>query len=109
MNHFQKLMGPDARYRYWLRFFRIPATRLPVKLVAYSKRELTKFWQFSSLLQGLVARFLFAQALFLMTMFAASYMVVMQKYRDQFGAWSFWTILIVRNLQNRGLLFARAV
>lgn len=100
MFHFQRMMGSDARYRYWLRYFRIPATRSPsqMKLVGYSKRKMAEFWEISSSLQRLVTGTLLAQSSFVMTGFAISYAIMMQKYRDQYGTLVFWSILIVSSL-----------
>lgn len=54
---FQQMMH-DKRYRYWLRYFQIPMNRTPeeVKLVAYSTKKLTKFWEISSRLQSIVLK-----------------------------------------------------
>ena len=96
MIHFQK-MNNDSRHRYWLKYFQMPITRSPskVKLAGYSERSVAKFWKFSSFLQGLIIRFLFVQALFVMTAFSSAYLIMMQKYRYHFSPVAFWTILIV--------------
>lgn len=78
---FNRMMGSDKRYRYWLRYFQIPKTRAPdeLKLVGYSTEQLTKFWKLSSSLQAIVLKTLFIQSILTMTLAATSYLITMQK------------------------------
>lgn len=97
---FHKLMGNDPRYRYWLKFFQIPTSRTPkqLQLVGLSKEQLTKFWRYSSWLQRVAMKTLFAQALFTMTLQAIGFAIRMQKYHYLHSAPVFWTILIVNSI-----------
>lgn len=92
---FQRLMGEDRRYRYWLRFFQIPVTRSAPRLAGYSKEKLKKFWQFSSSLQSLLLKSMAIQSALLASCFAASYVVEMQRYSNLHSPPIFWTILMV--------------
>lgn len=93
-------MYGDKRYRYWLRYFQIPIRRAPedVKLVAYSSEKLAKFWKLSSKLQSTLLKSLLYQAIFVMSLSATSYLIIMhQKYNDTLhSAVVFWSILMVK-------------
>lgn len=96
---FQKMMY-DKRYRHWLRYFQIPMSKTPtsVKLVGYSKKELTNFWEFSSKLQSFVLKTAAIQSAFIMSLSATSYVMVMHKrYNGKLHSPAvFWSILLVR-------------
>ena len=91
------MMGTDVKYRYWLRYFQIPASRSPdaISLAGYPKAKLIGFWKHSNSLQSLVTRFLFVLSFFVMTFFAFAYALMVQKYRNRFSPHAFWSILIV--------------
>ena len=95
---FQGMMH-DKRYRYWLRYFQIPMNRSPddVKLVGYSKAKLIKFWQLSSKLQSFILKSTLVESIFVMTLSATSYLILMhQRYEGKLHSPAvFWTILIV--------------
>ena len=63
---FQKLMSPDKRYRYWIRYLQIPATRSPdaVKLPGYSKDKFAEFWRYANFLENLLSKLMIAQGTF---------------------------------------------
>ena len=96
---FNRMMGSDKRYRYWLRYFQIPKTRAPdeLKLVGYSTQQLTKFWKLSSSLQAIVLKSLLIQAIITMALPAILYGIIMQKWSELHSPVVFWTILIVSN------------
>lgn len=94
---FNRMMGKDKRYRYWLRYFQLPTTRSPddLQLVGYSKEQLTKFWRLSSSLQAFTLKSLFVQAIVTMSLPSILYGIMMQRHSYRYSPTVFWTILIV--------------
>ena len=96
---FNRMMR-DKRYHYWLKFFQVPAKRTPedVQLVGYSTEKLKRFWEQSSKVQSIILKSTFFQSMFVMSLSATSYVVLMhQRYYNRLhSAAVFWTILLVR-------------
>lgn len=96
---FNRMMGDDKRYRFWLTLFQMPAKRTPeeVQFVGYSKEKLTKFWQLSSKLQSILLKGTCFQAAFVMSLTASSWLYLMyQRYLGRLHSPPvFWTILLV--------------
>lgn len=95
---FRRMMY-DKRYLYWLRYFQIPIERTAkeVKLVGYTKKKLTKFWEISSKLQSVVLWITFYNGIIVMSISAISYVIIMhQRYSGKLHSpLVFWTILLV--------------
>ena len=100
---FSRMMGDDRRYRFWLSLFQIPTKRTPedpAQLLGYSKEKLTKFWQLSSKLQSALLKPATFQAIFVMSLTATSWFILMhQRYLGRLHSQAIvWTILVVFKL-----------
>ena len=94
---FQGMMY-DQRYRHWLKYFQLPMGRTPeeVKLVGYSKQQLSGFWQLSSKLQSVVLKSAVFQTSFTMSLSATSYVIEMyRRYNGLYTPLLFWFVVLV--------------
>ena len=98
---FQKLMSPDKRYRYWMKYFQLPAARSPdeLDLVGCSKHKIAEFWRLAMFLQSQFLRVVTVQDIIMMSSFSASYITSMQKYYSLHSPIVFWGILMVSTLR----------
>lgn len=95
---FQRMMH-EKRYRFWIRYLQMPMNRTPqeLKLVGYSSEDLAKFWKVSNQLQSIALKFGTFNSIFVMSLSAISYVIIMhQRYGGKLhSAPVFWSILLV--------------
>ena len=92
---FQKLMSSDKRYRYWMKYFQLPAARSPneLDLVGCPKYKIAEFWRYATFLLSLFLKIMTFQGMTMISMFSANYVISMQNYSSMHSPTIFWAYL----------------